>query len=305
MRINEVFQSSTSRCDKDDPFQDAAGKPRPFTTGKFVRDNVPANASSWSSAFLFGFLLLLCFCCLRAETIPVRHMEGTGHGFLTLRTLEGSLVATGDLVQVIRGARVTSHLVFHFKDGSIDDETAVFTQRGSFHLITDHHIQKGPAFKHAVDLSIDAITGQVTVRSIEDGKEKVTTEHMDLPDDLANGMILTLMKNIRPETPETKVSFVAVSPKPRLVHLRIAPHSEELFSTGGAHHRAMHYVVQVEIGGIAGVVAPLLGKRPEDTHIWVLGGEAPTFIKSEGSLAIGDPVLRIELACPVWPRSAQ
>src|SRR5438552_19184240 len=77
---------------------------------------------------------------------------------------------------------------------------------------------------------------------------------------------------------------------------------EEPFSIGGSSRQATHYVVKVEIGGAAGLVAPLLGKQPPDTHVWILGGEAPAFVKSEGSLFFGGPVWRIELASPVWRR---
>jgi hypothetical protein len=56
-----------------------------------------------------------------------------------------------------------------------------------------------------MDLSIDVRSGMVIVRSTgKDGKEEVTTEHMDLPPDLVNGMVLSISKNILPETPETK-----------------------------------------------------------------------------------------------------
>src|SRR5262245_5857014 len=35
---------------------------------------------------------------LRAEPVPVLHPEGLVHGFLTLRTRDGALVANGDLI---------------------------------------------------------------------------------------------------------------------------------------------------------------------------------------------------------------
>jgi hypothetical protein len=60
----------------------------------------------------------------------------------------------------------------------------------------------------------------------------------------------------------------------------------------------MVYVVRVEIGGIAGLLAHLTGKQPPDTRVWVLGGEAPAFVKSEGPLYAGGPIWRIELATP-------
>jgi hypothetical protein len=48
-----------------------------------------------------------------------------------------------------------------------------------------------------MEVSIDGPTGQVTVRTTDDdGKEKVVTNRLDLPPDVANGMVLTLLKNI-------------------------------------------------------------------------------------------------------------
>jgi hypothetical protein len=196
---------------------------------------------------------------------------------------------------------VTSRLVFRFRDGSLHDETVVFSQSGSFRLIRDHLVQKGPAFERAVDLSIDAGSGQVTVRYADkDGKEKTASQRLDLPADLANGLIFTLLKNIRPETPRTTFSMVAATPKPRLVKLIVTPAGQEPFAIGGSPRKAVKYVVRVEIGGLAGFAASLLGKKPPDSHVWILGGEAPAFVKSEGPLSMGGPLWRIELASPAW-----
>jgi hypothetical protein len=234
--------------------------------------------------------------------VAVRHTEGLVHGFLALSAIDGRPLAQGDLIQFSANDRVTNHLVFRFKDGSIHDETAVFSQHGSFRLHTYHLVQKGPAFGQGVDFSFDVASSEVTVHySGGDGKEKAATDHMELPLDVANGMILTLLKNIRPDGPPTIVSMLATTPKPRLVKLAIAPQGEEAFSAAGAKRTAMHYVIKVEIGGIAGLIAPLLGKQPPDIHVWILGGEAPAFVKMEGPLYYGGPIWRIELAVPVWP----
>jgi hypothetical protein len=254
----------------------------------------------------WGFIAVL-LCALQvvasAEPIPVRHIEGTEHGFLVLRTKEGRVLAVGDLFQVVRGDWVTSRLLFRFKDGSVDDETAVFSQRGHFQLITSRHIQKGPSFPHPMELSIDVRRNQVTVRSPgKDGKDELTTDHLDLPPDLSNGMVLSLMKNIRPDTPETKVSMVVAAPKPRLVKLAISPRGEAPFSLVGSPRKAMHYAVKIELGGVAGVVAPLIGKEPPDIHIWIIGGVAPAFVQEEGPLYEGGPIWNIQLTSPVWPR---
>ena len=65
--------------------------------------------------------------------------------------------------------------------------------------MSNHLVQKGPAFPRPLEMTIDAATGQVTVRyTDEHGKPKVESEQMKLPPDLANGMMLTLLKNVRP-----------------------------------------------------------------------------------------------------------
>jgi hypothetical protein len=252
--------------------------------------------------------ILICAALLQPGTLPaapvaVRHTEGVVHGFLVLSGMDGNQLAQGDLIQVFASDRVTNHLVFRFKDGSLHDETAVFSQHGSFRLLTYHLVQKGPAFRQRTELSFDGSSGAVTVRYTEvDGKEKVATDRMELPPDVANGMILTLLKNIRPDGPPTTLSMVAATPKPRLVKLAITSQGEDPFSVGGSKRMALHYVVKVEIGGVAGAIAPLLGKKPPDLHVWILGGEAPAFVKMEGPLYYGGPIWRIELASPVWPR---
>jgi hypothetical protein len=214
--------------------------------------------------------------------------------------LEGKLLAAGDLTEVVHGNQVTAHLVFHFKDGSVDEETAVFSQRGTFRVISDHHIQKGPSFPKPMNLSVNASTGQVTVRYQDKGREKVESDQMDLPPDLANGMLLNLLKNIPPDTQETKVSYVGADPKPRLVHLSIKPHSKETFSVAGARHKATRFTIKVEIGGIAGMIAPLIGKQPADMNVWVVHEGAPAFVRADQWLYVGGPIWSIQIIGPEW-----
>jgi hypothetical protein len=239
-----------------------------------------------------------------AQPVAVRFPEGLTHGFLVLQTLDGNTIADGDLTQVAKGARVTDRLTFHFKDGSLYDETWVFTQRETFRLLRDHLIQKGPAFKQPMETTLDASTGQVTIRYTDDhGQEKVLSQRLKLPPDLANGMIPILLKNIPPNNPPTTVSLLAATPKPRLVKLVITAAGEEPFSVDASNRKATRYLVKVEIGGAAGVIAPLLGQQPLDTSVWILAGDAPSFLKSEGPLYPGGPIWRIVLVSPSWPQS--
>jgi hypothetical protein len=253
-------------------------------------------------------ILAFLFCGLipqvMADPVPVRFQDGTGHGFLTVRSADGRLIAVGDQIQIARGDRVTVRLVFRFRDGSLDDETTVYTQRGVFRLISDHHVQKGPFFPQQSDVTVDARTGQVTAKTVgKDGKEEVHSEHMDLPADLANGMVAELVKNLRADGGETKVSMVVASPKPRVIKLAIAPIGDEPFRIAGATRKATHFNLKIELGGIAGVVAPLVGKQPPDHGIWIYGDTAPTFVKEEGVLSMDSPPVTITMTSAQWPKT--
>jgi hypothetical protein len=214
-----------------------------------------------------------------AEAIPVRYPQGSSHGFLVLKTLEGVSVAIGESTQTVRGDRVTSRLIFHFRDGSIDDDLTVFTQRGTFRLISDHHVQRGPTFPKPIDFLIDAVSGVTTFRAA-DGN--VTQEHLDLPLDVSNGLPPNLLLNILPSTAETKISYVVPGAKPRLVHLSIKPTGTLPFKVGGMRRKATDFTIHVELGGLTGVVAPLIGKDPPDYHIWLQSGTPPAFVREEG-----------------------
>jgi len=238
----------------------------------------------------------------QAAPIPVRHIKGTIHGFLELRSEDGHAIASGDLVQIARGSQVTSRMVFTFKDGSIDDETTVYSQRRNFQLITYHHIQKGPSFPHPIELQIDTRGGQVTVHSTgKDGKEEVKTDHLKLPPDLANGLVSSIIENIAPGAGETKIPVLVTTPSPRVVTLSIASRGEEPFTVAGASRKAIHYEIKILLGGVAGVVAPLIGKQPQNIQVLVIGGAAPCFLKEQGPLYQDGPVTTIQLASPTYP----
>src|SRR5213080_2324466 len=126
-----------------------------------------SGARSRLIAILLACAAMLQSNALFADTIPVRHTEGLIHGFLVVRTLEGKALADGQMTQDAHGDRVTDHLTFRFKDGSIYEDTTVFSQHQTFRLVSDHLIQRGPSFNRPLDTSIDASAGQVTVRYTE------------------------------------------------------------------------------------------------------------------------------------------
>jgi hypothetical protein len=237
-----------------------------------------------------------------ADPIPVKQKQGSTHGFLLLKSSQGKVIAVGDQVNVARGNEVRSRLIFHFSDGSIDDETTVFRQGQVFQLVSDHHTQKGPSFPKPLDLAVNVAAREVTWREIKDGKEEVKTEHMDLPPDLANGMIPLVPENFPPMAAEMKVSYLATGSKPRVVKLSIKPAGKTTFRVGGARRAANRFNIHVEIGGVAGVIAPVIGKQPPDTKIWVMDSEVPGFLRMEAAFYQNGPIWTTELTAPVWPQ---
>src|SRR5256714_10404108 len=169
--------------------------------------------------FWFRMLAVLLTCVAMFQTTPltadqvhVRHMEGLMHGFLALRTLDGKRLADGEMTQIAEGDRVTSRLIFRFKDGSVYDDKTIFSQRGAFRLLSDHLVQRGPSFKQPMDTSVETSSGQITVRyKDQDGGEKILKERRDLPSDVANGLLFTLVKHIQPNLAHTTVSMVATT----------------------------------------------------------------------------------------------
>jgi len=247
--------------------------------------------------------LHLFACVVNADPVPVRHVLGYIHGFVVLKDLDDKILASGDLTQTPAGGRVTSVLTLHFRDGSMHQETAVFSQRRTFQLLSYKQIQKGPAFKTQTTISLETSTGNVHIQYTDkNGEVKTIDDKLSLPADLANGLISTLVTDIDPKV-ETTLSMLVSTPKPRVVKLKIAASEQDSFSVGGLGRKATHYVIKIDIGGVTGVVAKVVGKQPPPIHIWVEAGHAPAFVRSEAPLFEDGPIWRIELASPVWPKT--
>jgi hypothetical protein len=252
-----------------------------------------------------AFIVASQFSPVSAEAIPVRQAEGSIHAFLVVQTLDGKTIAEGDLIETATGAKVKIQTGYHFHDGSYYEETTEFSQHQQFRFLSNHLVQKGPAFKYSLERSIDGSTGNVNVRyTDEKGQEKTESQRIDLPADLANGMFLVLMKNIDPGKPQTTLSVVAGEPKPRLVKVIITPEGKAPFLIGRSKREGIEFDLKAHIEGVAGAIAPLVGKQPADTHIWVFEGAVPAVLKSEGPLEPEGPVWRIQNVGPAWPSDA-
>jgi hypothetical protein len=266
------------------------------------RKSLPLSASRASAAAVLALLLLL-FPFVWAEPIPATYRQGSLHGFLALKSQDGKTIAVGDQINTVHGVVVRSELIFRFPDGSIDDEVAVFRQGKTFALVSDRHIQKGLSFPQPLDLAIDAAKGEVTWRETKDGKSETKSQHMDLPADLANGLLPLAIESFPASAPEMKVSYLATDPNPRLVQLSIKREGEDKVEVGGIGRHAARFRMHIEIGGVAGAIAPLLGKEPSDVFFWATEDAMPVVIKTEGALYLKGPVWTALFTSPVWPQN--
>jgi hypothetical protein len=140
---------------------------------------------------------------------------------------------------------------------------------------------------------------EVTLRNRDkNGTEKVRADRLELPPDLANGLLFTVVKDVPSGAPGTTLSMVVSTPKPRIVQLEITPQRADPISVGTIKRKATCFVVKIKLGGVAGIIAPLLGKQPPDLYIWVVENEAPGFVRFEGPLEADGPVWRIQMAPP-------
>ncbi|OLC12442.1 MAG: hypothetical protein AUH29_16370 [Candidatus Rokubacteria bacterium 13_1_40CM_69_27] len=241
---------------------------------------------------LLGFALTLALASLAdAEPVTVRFPEGVTRAFPVLRSVDNEKLAQGDLSQVVRGDKVSSRLVFHFKDGSIYDESVVFSQRDVFTLLSYRIVQQGPSFPETLEAAVDRDTGryQVRYRADDDSPEEVLTGKFALPDDAYNGMLSLIVKNL-PARAEETVSVVAFTPKPRVVKLLLQPVAEERMLVSDSPMQATRYHIRPQLG----LFASLLVTDIPDLRMWILPGEAPAFLRAEGPLYFMGPVWRIE-----------
>jgi hypothetical protein len=249
-----------------------------------------------SSFLVVTFLAIMLGPAAAAERISVNHVQFPMHRSMVARSETGKIIASGEFSQVVQGDEVTMRLTYRFVDGSIDDETTTYRQQGTFQLVRNHHIQTGPFFAKPVDFTVEAATGIATSRTGDkSGNVHVETEHINLPDDLANGFVGTLLLNVPQNRTPFRVGILAPVNGGRLIRILISPEGEQPFHTTGQTLKATVFRIHPELGGIVGVIAQLIGLQPRDVIVWVQEGEQPAVVRIVGQLGGYGPVVSSEL----------
>jgi hypothetical protein len=226
-----------------------------------------------------------------AEPVSVKFTEGLARGFPVLRSVGGEKLAQGELIQIPRGDRIENRLTFKFRDGSLYDERVVFSQKDTFTLMSYQIVQKGPSFPESIDAKVDRETGRYEVRykGDEDAAEEILKGKIELPTDVYNGLLGMLMKNMPADT-ATTVQIIAFTPKPRLVKMLLAPAGSDTVMMGEMAVPATRFLVKPQLG----LFASLLVTDLPDVKVWILGGEAPAFLRFEGPLFFMGPIWKID-----------
>jgi hypothetical protein len=255
-----------------------------------------------SVALFVGIIALLWSCTVEAAPINVRLIEGNYRGFLVVRSPAGPAIAYGEMSQKPTGSLVECRMILRFTNGSLYDESATFSQEGVFRLEGYRLVQHGPSFP-ALEVSFDRRSGQYRARSQaeKDDKEKVAGGTFEMPADLYNGMALILLKNL-PGGAGATVHMAVFMPEPRLIEMEWRWEGEDEVLLGGRSMKAMRSLVKLRIGGLAGVIASLVGKSPPDLRYWIVTGDVPAFVRFEGAMFLNGPVWRIEMTTVEWPK---
>jgi hypothetical protein len=235
--------------------------------------------------------------------VAVRTPESAVQSYLVLRNEAGKPIALGEYTQRPKADTIEVHLSFRFKDDSLHDEKAVFSQRGVFRLAWYRLRQRGPSFPTSLDAFLDAATGRYLVKHRKPGKDQDSDEgHLELPADVYPSIMqITIVKHMAKEATET-VHTVAFTPKPRVLKLEIQPSGATPFFVEGTRKMSKEYELKPELGPLLGVLAEIAGKSPPTYHVWMLREDVSAFLAADGPLYVGGPVWRIELTSPRWSR---
>jgi hypothetical protein len=97
------------------------------------------------------------------------------------------------------------------------------------------------------------------------------------------------MKNL-PAGDSRVVQVVAFTPRPHMVKMLLTPAAEDPLKVNDASVKATRFLIRPQLG----LLASLLVTDLPDVKCWIVGGEAPAFLRFEGPLYFMGPIWRID-----------
>jgi hypothetical protein len=250
-------------------------------------------------AVTLGIILMTAPHSANPAPVDVRFPEGVSQGFLVLRGSDGHKLADGELRQTSAGdERFVSRLVFRFHDGSLHDETVVFSQKPVLTLVSYTLLQQGPAFPSKLHASFERTAKTYTVRAQKGSeKEQIFTGTLDLPPDVYNGLTVMVLKNLPPDR-TANYHVIGFMPEPELYEVEIHAKGKETIHAGELRKQARHYELKPKLSRLTRFFAKLFGKTIPAYDVWVLADDIPAFVRFEGPLSTDGPSWRIEMGSP-------
>jgi hypothetical protein len=216
----------------------------------------------------------------------VRFPPGTLHGFPSLSDAEGHVLADGELAQTLRGRTLHVRLRWAFRDGRTAVEEDAFdvgerlVQRSFSWVETRGGVETR---RFEADLAAGKAT---SVRRHEDGKEARDRSDLALPPGGAfagYGTALAVSQLGLGQGAAAELGFVAFTPEPRLVVLRVTRDGEERIDAAGRALPCDRFTLHPELGWLLRLVA-----HPKDAHLWFTHEPPPALVRAEQALAAKD-----------------
>lgn len=228
------------------------------------------------------------------QAIPLRHGMGVLHGFPSMSDTMGRVIADGELTQEREGVRLLVRIEWAFVDGRRVEERDEFHIDRSLAQTQFSWVEK----KNGSELrrfDIDFGAGKATAVT-RDKKGEVQREEatLELPPGRSfagYGTALAVGElSLKPDA-EARITFVAFTPKPRAVTLRVSRDLEEPIPVAGRSIGTDRYTLHPELPFPVNLFA-----NAKDGHLWFTHTAPPGLVRGEQNLITkDDPVVVIDV----------
>ena len=233
------------------------------------------------------------------QQVKVRHALGTLHGFPSMSDTTGQVIGDGELIQERAGDRVRVRIHWAFADGREIEERDEFRVDG---ILAQTRFSWIETRKDTELRRFEVDFPEGTARAVT-RNEKGEIEREESKMELSAGRSFTgygtalAVSELSPGPgEESRITFVAFTPKPRDVTLKVTRDKTERISVAGRPIATDQYTLRAEIPFPASIFV-----SARDAHLWFTHSPPPALVRAEQPLiAKDDPVVVID----VTPRSA-
>ena len=253
------------------------------------------------SSFFAVLLVLGAGPSMADEQQPVKphHVFGTLHGFPSMSDTSGQVIADGELTQERAGDRLRVRIRWDFADGREVEERDEFQvdkilAQSRFSWVETRKETELRRF----EIDFSAGTASAVTRN-EKGEVEREESKMKLPAGRSfagYGTALAVSELSLGSGEEGRITFVAFTPKPRDVTLKVTRDQTERLSVAGRSIPTDRYTLHAEIPFPANIFV-----SAKDGHLWLTHAPPAALVRAEQNLiAKDDPVVVID----VTPRGA-